>query len=210
VSTLGRPIRGDMFYSRAHCYAASTVARTWQLLAGPGKRVALTAITTDGEPAGLSPPEMTFGDETGFGQILAGAVIVVAVIGFTVALCYNGQALASVIDRKLTEDALTARMMASQGAALTLVDNHTQREIQAGHPIPYSPQETELLDALTATQRAIANREQKALPSPFMGAVDAAAKAVDRAGLGFGTVVGLGLVVGGVAYVMSRTRSGTT
>ena len=210
ATTLGRPIRGDMFYSRAHCYAASTVARSWQLLAGPGKRVAQTATTLDGQPAVLSPPEMAFGDETGLAPLLLGAVLVVAVIGFTVALCYNGQATAAVIDHKLTEDALTARMLASQGAALTLVDNHSQREIQTGHPIPYSRQEIELLDALTATQRDIASREQKALPNPFMGAVDAARKAADKAGLGIGAVVGIGLALGGVAYVMGRNRSGTT
>ena len=148
---------------------------------------------------------MAFG-ETGFPPLLLGAVLVVAVVGFTVALCYNGQATAAAIDHKLTEDALTARMMVTQGSALKLIESHSQREIEAKRPIPYSPQETELLDALMATQRDIANREQKALPNPFLGAIDAARKTADKVGLGIGAVVGIGLALGGVAYVMGRTR----
>ena len=66
------------------------------------------------------------------------------------------------------------------------------------------------MDANFSAERDIASREQKALPNPFMGAVDAARKAADKVGLGIGAVVGIGLALGGVAYVMGRNRSGTT
>lgn len=206
IRSLGSDVRGDMFASRAHCFAASAIARTWQILPPPGLHVVRTATTLDGQPAVLGPPDASFGETGALPAMLLGAVLVVAVVGFAVALCYNGQAIAGVVDNYLTNDALTKRMMASQAAALQLVDNHSQREIAAGgRPIPYSPEETQILGALVDTQKAIAQRTQSPLPNPFVGAVDAAKKGLDKAASGFGGVVGLaamGLGIVGLSRVM--------
>jgi hypothetical protein len=203
VRELGSPVRGDMFASREHCYAASALARTWQLFTDPGEHVVHTATTLDGQPAVLSSPEMTFTEgETGLVPLLIGAVLIVAVIGASVALCYNGQAGAEILDRKLTRDDLTARMLATQGMALQLVDHHSEREVQAKAVIPYSPQEIALLDALTGTQRQIAERTQSPMPNPFQGAVESLGDAAKKAGGWFWPVVA---VAGGLAvYRMTR------
>jgi hypothetical protein len=201
---LGRPIREDMFSDRAHAYAAATVARTWQVLAGPGRHVAQTATTLDGQPPVLSPPELAFGEDTSGGRdLLLGFVALVALTGFTVAACYNGQTIGEVIDRKLTEDALTKRMMAGSGGVIALLEEHSKREIAAGHALPFSSQEQSGLDAHNAAVTAIAKREQRDLPNPFMRAAAAANDAAKRAAEGFGGALGLGVLGLGV-YALTR------
>jgi hypothetical protein len=204
VTTLGDEVRGDQFATRAHCYAASTIARTWQLFADPGRHRIYPATTRDGEPAQLTmPPDPLSRGEAGLPPLLLAAVIVVAIAGYTAAVCYVGQATAEVVDRKLTQDALTARMVATQARAVAVVDNHSERERAAGHPIPWSPQELEVLDTLLGTQKQIAARTSSPLPNPFMGAVekvgDAGKKAAEvAADLGVVAVIAAG------AYVLTR------
>jgi hypothetical protein len=202
TTTLGVELRGDLFATRAHGYAASTIARTWQLFADPGHYVLHSAVTRDGEPAQLAsslrrvPP-----DEAGFPPLLLAAVIVVAIAACTAAVCYVGQASAEVIDRKLTQDALTARMIATQARAVALVDNHSESERTAGHAIPWSPHEIQVLDALLGTQQQIAARTPSRLPNPFQGAVEKVGEVGTQA-----VTTGLGLiaVVAGGAYVLTR------
>jgi hypothetical protein len=204
TTTLGAELRADLFATRAHCYAASTIARTWQLFADPGRHVIHSALTRDGEPAQLAsslnpvPP-----GEAGLPPLLLAAVIVVAIAGCTAAACYVGQAASEVIDRKLTQDALTARMVATQARAVALVDNHSERERIAGHAIPWSPQETQVLDALLGTQKQIAARTNSPLPNPFQGAVEKAGEVGDKAAA---TAVGLGVIaaVVGATYLLTR------
>lgn len=204
TTTLGVELRGDLYATRAHCYAASTIARTWQLFADPGRHVIHSALTRDGEPAqlaaSLNPAPL---GETGLPPLLLAAVIVVAIAGCTAAACYVGQASAEVVDRKLTQDALTARMVATQARAVALVDNHSERERVAGHAIPWSPEETQVLDALLGTQKQIAARTNSPLPNPFQGAVDKAGEAADKAAT---TAVGLGVIaaVVGATYLLTR------
>jgi hypothetical protein len=163
------PLRGEMFVDREHCYAASTIARTFQVLAGPGRYLVQTASTLDGQPAVVSPPSR----ETGFlPPLILGAVILVAAVAFCGAICFVAQKVAAVQDRKLGEDALTARMMATQARAVALVDDHHERERLAGKTLAYDEGETKVLDALTGAQRDIAQRQGTPLPDPFQGAVD--------------------------------------
>jgi hypothetical protein len=208
TTTLGAETRGDLFATRAHCYAASTIARTWQLFADPGRHVVHAAVTRDGEPARLaSALDPMRRGEAGLPPLLLAAVVVVAVAAYTAAICYVGQAAAEVVDRKLTQDALTARMVATQARAVALVDNHSERERVAGHAIPWSPQEMQVLDALLGTQRDVAARTHSPLPNPFVGAVEKAGDVAGDVGKKAATAaVGLGViaaVVGG-AYLLTR------
>jgi hypothetical protein len=203
-TTLGGELRGELFATRAHCYAASTIARTWQLFADPGRYVVHSAITRDGEPAQLasslkpSPP-----GEAGFPPLLLAAVIVVAIAGCTTAACYVGQTASEVVDRKLTQDTLTARMVATQARAVAVVDNHSERERIAGHAVPWSAQEMQVLDALLGTQKQIAERTNSPLPNPFQGAVEKIGEVGDKAAA---TAMGLGAfaVVAGGVYLLTR------
>ena len=204
TTKLGAELRGDLFATRAHCYAASTIARTWQLFADPGRHVIHSAVTRDGEPAQLfSTRDPVPRGEAGLPPLLLAAVIVVAIAGCTAAACYVGQAASEVVDRKLTEDALTARMVATQARAVALVDNHSERERVAGHALAWSPQETQVLDALLGTQREIAARTQSPLPNPFQGALEKVGEAGEKAAAG---ALGLGVIaaVAGGAYLLMR------
>jgi hypothetical protein len=201
---LGSEVRGDRFRTRADCYAASTLARTWLLFPDPGRHVVYTAVTHDGEPAELTPeatPE-TPGD-VAFPPLLVGVVIVVAIGAFASAVCYIAQAAAEVIDRKLTNDALTERLVQTQAHALGLVNDHTERQRKEARPIPWDPVELKVLDSLLETQQQIAARTGKPLPNPFEGAVEGARKAGKKL-----AEVGLDLttfaVVLGGAYVLTR------
>jgi hypothetical protein len=197
--TLGQgPLRGDMFVDREHCYAASTIARTFQVLAGPGPLILQTVTTLDGQRAVASPPSL----ETGFPPLLLGAAMIVATVAFYGAICFVAQKVAAVEDRKRGEEALTARMMATQARAVALVDDHHERERAAGRSLPYDEGETKLLDALTGAQRDLAQRQGTPFPDPFQGAVDSVHTAVDKVGTGLeiGTVLALGVA----AYVITR------
>ena len=204
ITTLGSEVRGDMFASPEHCYAASTIARTWMLFPDPGRYIVYTATTRDGAPAQLMKPvDPLPNGEAGFPPLLLAAVLIVAVAAWSAAVCYVGQAAAEVIDRKLTQDALTTRMLSTQARAVAVVDAHSERERVAGHPLPWSPQELQLLDGLLATQKEIAARTNSPLPNPFAGALEKAEHAVEGAVIG---VAGLGMlaVIAGGAYLLTR------
>ena len=204
LTTLGGEVRGDHFASREHCYAASTIARTWMLFPDPGRYTVLTATTRDGAPAqlatGLAPSPNS---DAGFPPLLLAAVLIVAVVAYCVAACYVAQVAAEVIDRKLTQDALTTRMLSTQARAVAMVDQHSERERAAGHPLPWSPEELKVLDTLLATQKEIAGRTNSPLPNPFAGALDKVEDAVTTAATtvaGFGTLA----VLAGGAYVLMK------
>ena len=201
---LGSEVRGDRFSTRADCYAASTLARTWLLFADPGRHVVYTAVTRDGEPAVLtpaSPPEAP--GDVAFPPLLVGVVVVVAIAAFASAVCYVAQAAAEVIDRKLTHDALTERLVQTQAHALGLVNDHTERQRKEARPIPWDPVELKVLDSLLETQQQIAARTGAPLPNPFEGAVEGARKAgrkLAEVGMDLGVVA----AVAGGAYLLTR------
>jgi hypothetical protein len=205
TTTLGVELRGDLFATPAHGYAASTIARTWQLFADPGHHLLHSAVTHEGEPpqfaSSLNPKPFS---DTALPPLLLAAVIVVAIAACSAAVCYVGQATAEVVDRKLTQDALTAQMVATQARAVALVDNHSERERDAGHAIPWLPQEMQVLDALLETQKQIAARTQSPLPNPFQGAVDKVGEV--GASAATATLVGIEIICAfaGGAYLLTR------
>ena len=204
---LGSEVRGDRFRTRAECYAASTLARTWQLFPDPGRHVVYTALTHDGEPAVLTPastPEAP--GDVAFPPLLLGVIVVVAISACAGAVCYVAQAAAEVIDRKLTSDALTERLVQTQAHALGLVNDHTERQRKEGRPIPWDPVELKVLDSLLETQQQIAGRTGTPLPNPFVGAVDAAREA-GRKLADVGMNLGLVAMVAGGAYLLMRAPS---
>ena len=163
-----------------------------------------TAVTHDGDPPVLTqaPADKASG-EAGFPPLLVGAIIVVAIVACASAICYVAQAAAEVIDRKLTNDALTARLVGTQARALGMVNDHTERQRAAGRPIPWDPVDLKVLDSLLDTQQQIAGRTGQPLPNPFEGAVEGArdaGKKLAGIGLDFGIVAA---VVGG-AYLLTR------
>jgi hypothetical protein len=207
---LGGEVRGSSFASPGHVYAASTLGRTLLLFADPGRHVIYNATTHEGEPPVLdqSGPEQAIGadkqGETGALPALAvGALLVAAVAGLTFAACYCGQAAAEVIDRKLTADALTARMVQTQAKAIELVTAHTARERAEKRTIPYSAEEKQVLEALLGTQHAVAKQTGSPLPNPFAGATRSMERVADKAGLGIGLGAAAAAVVAGV-YLATR------
>ena len=197
------------FPKPGHLYAASTLARTLQLFGDRGRHTVWDASTTAGDPAVINQagPSVTIGEgEAGFPPLLVGAVVLIAASAWTFAACYCGQAAAEVVDKKLTADALTARMLQTQASAIDLVTAHTQRERDERRAIPYSTQEQQVLDALLGTQRDIAKQTGTALPNPFAGAVKSMEKAADKAAFG----VGAGAVAVGALALYLATRSDPT
>jgi hypothetical protein len=201
---LGSVVRGDRFRTRAECYAASTLARTWLLFPDPGRHVIYTAVTRDGEPAVLTHDAAAEAPgDVAFPPLLLGVIVVVAIAAFASAICYVAQAAAEVIDRKLTEDALTTRLVQTQANALGLINDHTERQRKEARPIPWDPVELKVLDSLLDTQHQIAARTGKPLPNPFLGAVDGA-RAAGRKLASLGTDLGLVAALAGGAYVLTR------
>jgi hypothetical protein len=209
--TLGSDVRASRFRTREDCYAASTIARTWQLFADPGRHVIYTAVTHDGDPAVLAPePTHEAPVDVAFPPLLLGVIVVVAIVACAGAVCYVAQAAAEVIDRKLTNDALTERLVKTQAHALGMVNDHAERQRAAGKPLPWDPVELKVLDSLLATQQQIAARTGTPLPNPFEGAVEgarAAGRKLAEVGTGLAEAgAGLGVfaaVVGG-AYVLLK------
>jgi hypothetical protein len=202
---LGAEVSADRFRTRADCYAASTIARTWQLFADPGRHVIYTAVTRDGEPAVLTPdptPKEASAD-VAFPPLLLGIIIVVAVVACAGAVCYVAQAAAEVIDRKLTDDALTARLVLTQAQAVGMVNDHTERQRAANRPVPWDPVELKVLDSLLETQKQIAGRTGTPLPNPFEGAVEGA-RSVGKKIADVGTNLGVVAAFVGGAYVLMR------
>jgi hypothetical protein len=214
---LGSDVHGSMFDKRGHLYAASTLGRTLQLFGDPGLHTVYDATTHAGDPAAINEagPSRTIGEgeDTALAPILVGVVIVAAAIGLTLAACYVAQCSAEVVDRKLTRDAETARMVQLQASAIEIVTAHTAREIADKRTIPYDAGELRVIDGLFATQRDIAKRDQTPLPNPFAGAVRSVEKAADKAvaGVGFGVVaagaIGAALFFGMGNGATSGTRS---
>jgi hypothetical protein len=208
---LGNEVHGVLFSSRAHCYAVSTLGRTLLLYADPGLHTVYDAVTHDGDPAELKQGAYrTIGSAAGntneagaIPLLLVGTVMVVATAAMALSACYMAQVSANVNDRKLTEDAFTQRMLTTQARAITVVSNHTEAERAAGHPIPYSPGELRLLDALLGTQRDLAQHTNTRLPDPFAGAVDSAKTAAERV-VDIGTDVGLVAAAAGGLYLLTR------
>jgi hypothetical protein len=193
------PFRAQDFPTPDAAYAASTLGRTAILFADPGRHVVYSAKTHDGDPAELTEATSASFGETAFPPLVLGAVIVLGIGVVALAICFNGQKIAEVIDRKLTQDALTARMMAAQSAAVALVDKHNERDRAA----PYSPEEHQVLDALLDTQKQIVAQTNSPLPDPFGGAMKKMGDLGDKLA---GGALSLGVIaaLAGGLYLVTR------
>src|SRR6185437_2901700 len=114
-------VRGELYPDASHCYAASTLARTWMVFNDPGVPTVYSAQTKDGDPATLVG---NVGGDAAFPPLLIAVVAVVAVAAFAAALVYASQVAGEVIDRKLTRDELTTQLMTTQARAVKMVDDH--------------------------------------------------------------------------------------
>jgi len=207
---LGGEVRGNSFASPGNLHAASTLGRTLLLVADPGRHAIYNATTHEGDVAVLDQagPYRTVGGDQEPGEagalpvLVVGVVLVAAVVGLTLAACYCGQAAAEVVDRKLTADALTARMLQVQAKAIDLVTAHTARERAEKRTIPYAPQEQQVLDTLLGAQRAVAAQTGSPLPNPFAGATKSAHRVADKVGIGLGLGAAAAAAVG--LYVAMR------
>jgi hypothetical protein len=192
------------FPTRGHCFAASTIARTWMLFPDRARHITVFSCTTkDGEPAVLQQPSLADTD-TGLGPLLLAGIIVAGIAAATVATVYVAQMALDVVDRKLTRDADTQRMLAAQQQAVKMADDHAQRERVAGTVIPWTDKEIQVFEGLLAAQKNIADKRQEpfARYSPFDGAINAfervAVKTVE-------TVLPFVLLAGGAYFLLSRS-----
>jgi len=155
---------------------AQLLLRTPLVLLGSSGRAAPDAwqqvITSGGQPA---LPEL---GEAGAVPLLAvvagGAVVAVGAVAWTIGMCYVAQKTAEVIDNELVRRDSARKMIATQGAVLQMVENHTAAELAAGKPLPLSVAESDVLDALLATQEKLALERGRPIPSPFPTGADVA------------------------------------
>jgi hypothetical protein len=189
------------FASREHLFVASTLARTAQVLVGPRVHAIQSVATTDGLPAVLGTETFVESeDETGLGPVVVAVIAVAAIAAGAYALVQGAQIGANFWDAKLAREADTARMLGSQANALKVVDGHLDREKQAGRALAWDPQELKLFEALVGAQKQIAARENRPLPSPFQGAIDALGKGAES----FGAAAPWVLAAAAAAFIMTR------
>ncbi len=153
---------------------AQLLLRTPLVLLGSNGRAAKDAwqnvITSGGQPA---LPELgEAGNPLAF--IAGGAVVIVGAAVWTVAMCYVAQKTAEVIDNELVRRDSARKMLATQGAVLQMVENHTAAELAAGRPLGLSVAESDVLDALLATHEKLALEHGRPIPSPFPTGADVA------------------------------------
>lgn len=200
-------VGGDLdratFPTRSHCFAASTIARTWMLFPDRARHITVFSCTTkDGDAAVLQEPKVDDVD-TGLAPLLLAGIIVAGIAAATVATVYISQMALDVIDRKLTRDTDTQRMVGAQQLAVKVADDHAQREHAAKEVIPWTDKEIQVFEALLATQKSIAEKRQEPFGrySPFDGALNSfervAVKTVE-------TVLPYVLLAGGAYFILSR------
>lgn len=206
----GSPIVGaydaEGFESDWHLFAASTMLRTLPLLvpdhpSGLIGAQSATVITKDGDPpAVLRNPFET-----------AAIPIAVYVVGScvaslaAVAIAWIG---GEVIDRELERSSTTQRMQQTSGQVLELMNQHMEREKEAGKPLLFTDAEKDALEALLSVQKEVANQKRIPLPVPFEGAVESVGSAIKSVGEGVGKATesvgeGVGKVGAGVGEASS-------
>ena len=109
--------------------------------------------------------------------VVAGAVVaVVAVAAFAYAIIAVVEMGTKAVDRASARGTLPARMMELHKAALNVISDHAKREVDAGHPIPFTAEERGLLQSLDESQRALATSTDQPFPTPFGNAAETFAK----------------------------------
>jgi hypothetical protein len=204
---VGGALNRARFPSRGHGFAASTIARTWMLFPDRARHITVFSCTTkDGEPAVLQEPKREDVD-VGFPPLLLAGIVVIGIAAATIATIYVSQMALDVIDRKLTRDADTQRMVGAQQQAVKMADDHRQREQAANKVLPWTDKEIEVLEGLLATQKSIANKRQEpfARYSPFDGALGTFERVAVKTAE---TVLPLVLLAGSAYFVLSRASGG--
>lgn len=170
--------------------AAAILARGLLVACGnpPRDELAKTPnrLSTDASGPALAtsaPPEAA-----GVPALLA---IVVVGVGVTVVLCYGAYQAAQVIDRKLSRDGDTQRMVANQTARLGALKLHLDAEAAAGRELPLSAAEKDALRALDQAQKSILEKREEPLPALPPGS--APVLALGGFGLGALLAAGVGL-----------------
>jgi hypothetical protein len=201
-------VGGDLdraaFPTPAHRFAASAIARTWMLFPDRARHITVfSCSTTDGAAAVLQHPSLADVD-TGLPPLLLAGIIVVGIAAATVATIHIAQMALDVVDRKLTRDADTQRMVSAQQQAVKMADDHTQRERAAGKVIPWTDKEMRVFERLLATQKTLAEKRQEPLGRyrPFDGAIDAFERVAAKTAQ---SVLPYVLLAGGAYFVLSRS-----
>lgn len=134
------PTRAAPYARRA---AAWQLYRTLAVLQG-------TTTTTD-------PGEMMAGgeDAADAGGLSLAAVVAISVAG-AAAVAYCAHEAGKVIDRQLSRQESTRRMMKAHAAALGVIELHTEREAAAGRQLPLDDASRQVLDRLGAAQNTAA------------------------------------------------------
>lgn len=208
----GSPILGaydaQSYASAWHLFAASTLLRTLPLLvpdhpSGLIGAKSATVITKDGDPPSVL--RNTF--ET--------AAIAIPIAVYVVGSCLASLAAVAiawiggeVVDRQLEREETTKRMQQSSGTALELMNQHMQREKEAGKPLLFTDQEKDAIEALLSVQKQVAKEKRVPLPVPFEGAVESVGSAIKSVGEGVGKATesvgeGVGKVGEGVGEATS-------
>lgn len=201
-------VGGDLdratFPTPAHRFAASTLARTWMLFPDRARHITVfSCTTTDGGAAVLQQPSLADAD-TGLPPLLLAGIIVAGIAAATVATIHVAQMALDVVDRKLTREAETQRMVAAQQQAVKMADEHAQRERAAGKVLAWTDQEIQVFEGLLAAQRGIAEKRQEPFGrySPFDGATSAFERVTVKTAA---SVLPLVLLAGGAYFVLSRS-----
>jgi hypothetical protein len=204
---VGGDLYRDRFPTAGHCFAASTIARTWMLFPDRAQHITVYSCTTkDGDPAVLQQPSLADVETGALPAILLAGVIVAGIAAATYATVYVAQMALEVVDRKLTRESETQRMIAAQQQAVKMAVDHRQRELDGKRDIPWSDRELQVLESLLSAQRAIADKRQEPFGryTPFDGAIASfervAAKTAE-------TVLPYALLAGVGYFVWSRASS---
>lgn len=99
---------------------------------------------------------------------LAVAAIVVGVAACA-AIAYGAYQAAQVIDRKLSRDADTQKLVTTHAATLALLREHADREQAAGKDLPLDAPTTRALESLLRQQETIAKKSDQPLSSGVPG-----------------------------------------
>lgn len=102
------------------------------------------------------------GDAAGF---LAGVAVVTVIAVGGIAIGFCAERAAQIIDRQLKRREDTQRLMATHVAALNVVQQHQQREEEAGKPLPIDSATESVLRELSAQQRGILESRDEPLAS---------------------------------------------
>lgn len=176
------------YHSPAHQWAASAVLAPWlalcpttELLAYANAQAGSVRVVRTQQDAGLT-------------NIAIGALVVVGlglVAGGTVSTCWALDRASELVDRELSRRADVRKMVASQEAAVRVIERHAEREAQAGKPLDYDPQEQAVIRESLDNAAGIAAKKDDPyrpptseldLPSVSLGA-----------GLGIGALIVIGI-----------------